>query len=147
MATAGQLVFEEQFGHLAENAGSRDWSLERAFVLGLKARDGSRYWLLVDCSDFPALPAAWHWYNPIGRALDQPADTPKGSGFVHSSGRLCAPCNRLAYKKVDPNGPHDDWDLANWMTNPKTGKCTTLSAMALRIHVEMNSEHYQGRMG
>ena len=147
MPTAGELVFEEQFGHLRENAGSRGWSLERAFILGMKARDSSQYWLLVDCSDYPAAPPAWHWYNPSTRALDQPADTPKGGGFLHSSGRICAPWNRLAYKKIDPNGPHDDWDLASWMTNPKTGKCTTLSGMALRIHVEMNGEQYQGRMG
>lgn len=147
MATAGELVFEEQFHHLRENAGSRDWSLERAFILGLKARDGSQYWQLVDCSDYPAVPPAWHWYNPSSGALDQPADTPKGNGFLHSSGRVCAPWNRLAYKSIDPLGPHDDWDLANWMTNPNTGKCTTLSAMALRIQVEMSSEHYHGRMG
>jgi len=147
MATAGELVFEEQFGHLRENAVSREWPLERAFIIGMKARDDSQYWLLADCTGYPALPPAWHWYNPATRLLDQPADTPKGGTFLHSSGRICAPWNRLAYKKVDPNGPHDDWDLANWMSNPKTGKCTTLSAMALRIHVEMNSEHYEGRMG
>jgi hypothetical protein len=147
MATASDLVFEEQFGHLQENAGSREWPLVRGFILGMEARDGSHYWLLVNCSDYPALPPEWHWYNPSTRALDQPADTPKGSGFLHSSGRICAPWNRLAYKKIDPNGPHDDWDLVNWVTNPNTGKCTTLSAMALRIHVEINSEHYQGRMG
>jgi hypothetical protein len=147
MATAGELVFEEQFGHLREIAASREWPLERAFILGMKARDGSQYWLLVDCSDYPAMPPVWHWYNPATKLLEQPADTPKGSGFLHSSGRICAPWNRLAYKKIDPNGPHDDWDLANWMTNPKTGNCITLSAMALRIHVELGSARYQGRMG
>ena len=147
MATAGELVFEEQFGHLREIAASREWPLERVFILGMKARDGSQYWLLVDCSDYPALPPAWHWYNLATKLLDQLADAPKGSGFLHSSGRICAPWNRLAYKKIDPNGPHDDWDLANWMTNPKTGDCRTLSAMALRIHVELGSERYQGRMG
>lgn len=147
MATVGELVIEEQFGHLLENAASREWPLERAFILGMKAHDGSQYWLLADCSDYPALPPAWHWYNPATRLLNQPADTPKGSSFLHSSGRICAPWNRLAYKKIDPSGPHDDWDLTNWMTNPKTGNCTTLSAMALRIHVELSSARYQGRMG
>lgn len=147
MATAGELVFEEQFGHLWEIAVSQQWPLERgqAFILGIKARDGQQYWLLADCTDYPILPPAWHWYNPTTKMLDQPADTPKGSDFLHSSGRICAPWNRLAYKKIDSNGPHDDWELANWMTNPNTGKCTTLSAMALRIHVEINSDRYQGR--
>ena len=147
MATVGELVFEEQFAHLRENALSHGWPLERAFILGMKARDGSLYWVLVDCTEYPALPAAWHWYNPTTRLLDQPADTPKGGTYFHSSGRICAPWNRLAYKNIDPSGPHEDWDLVNWITNPKTGSCTTLSAMALRIHVELNAAHYVGRMG
>lgn len=147
MATASELAFAEQLGHLREIATSREWPLEPAFICGVKARDDHQYWLLVDCTAYPALPPAWHWYNPTTRSLDQPADTPKGSGFLHPSGVICAPWNRLAYKKINPNGPHDDWDSANWMMNPKTGGCTTLSAMALRINVELNSERYQGRMG
>jgi hypothetical protein len=147
MATAGELVFDEQFGHLREIAASQGWQLERAFILGMKARDSSQFWLMADCTDYPALPPAWHWYNPTTRLLDQPVDTPKGGTFFHSSGCICAPWNRLAYKEVDPRGPHGNWDLANWMTNPKTGGCTTLSAMALRIQVELAGGLYQGRMG
>lgn len=147
MATAVDLIFEEQFGHLRENASSQGWSLQRAFIVGMKARDGSLFSLMVDCSEYPALPPAWHWYNPETRMLDQPTDTPKGGTFFHSSGRICAPWNRLAYRTVDPKGPHGDWTLANWVTNPKTGNCTTVSAMALRIQVELSSVQYQGRMG
>lgn len=147
MATAGELVFDEQFGHLREIANSKEWQLESGFVLGITARDKSQYWLQVDCTDYPALPPAWHWYSPATKILDQPSVTPKGAGFLHSAGVICAPWNRLAYKKLNPNGPHDDWELANWMSNPKTGGCTTLAAMALRIFVEMNSDSYTGRMG
>lgn len=147
MPTAAELVLGEQLGELQEIANSRQWEFERAFIIAMPARDGSRFWLLVDCGGYPALPPAWHWYNPKTRALDQRVDTPNGGGFFHSSGRICAPWNRLAYKKVDPEGPHDDWDQASWMSNPNTGKCTTLAAMALRIFVEMNSERYQGRLG
>ncbi|MCV2864408.1 hypothetical protein [Defluviimonas sp. WL0075] len=146
MATAGALVFDEQFRDLKEIASARPWQLDDDFVFGLTARDGETYWLKVDCTDYPALPPAWHWYSPESKAIDQPADSPKGSGFLHGSGRICAPWNRLAYKKIDPQGPHDDWDLNGWQTNPKTGRCTTLAAMALRIHVELNSKRYQGRM-
>ena len=119
--------------------------MEPPFILGLKARDGLEYWLLVDCSDYPVLPPAWHWYT-TAKLLDQRADAPKGSGFFHSCGRICASWNRLAYKKVDPAGPHGDWELTGWKANPKTGGCTTLSAMALRIDVELNGARYQGRM-
>lgn len=147
MVTAGALVFDEQFRNLKEIASAWQWKLEDGFVFGLKAHDGQTYWLKVDCTDYPAVPPAWHWHNPETKASDQPADTPKGSGFLHGSGRICAPWNRLAYKRIDSQGPHDDWDLTSWQRNAKTGKCTTLAAMALRIHVELNSTRYQGRMG
>lgn len=149
MVTAGALVFDEQFRDLKEIACARPWQLDQlddGFIVDLSARDGETYWLKVDCTDYPAVPPAWHWYNPTSKRTDQPADTPNGSGFLHGSGRICAPWNRLAYKKIDPQGPHDDWDLNSWQMNPRTGKCTTLAAMALRIHVELNSTHYRGRM-
>lgn len=150
MATATDLVFEEQFGHLREVAANRGWDLKQTggqiFVLGLPARDGSHLWLKVECDGFPGTPPAWHWHNPETETLDSPADMPKGSGgYFHGSGRICAPWNRLAYKAVDPQGPHGDWELANWMTNSKTGRCTTLAAMALRVAVELASTRFQGR--
>jgi hypothetical protein len=147
MATAGELVLAEELGDLQEIAMSRQWDFEDGFNLGMPARDGSRFWLRVDCADYPAQPAAWHWYNPQTGALDRRADTPTGGGFLHPSGRICAPWNRLAYKQCDPDGPHGDWELASWAANPRTGKCTTLAAMALRLFVELNSKHYQGRLG
>jgi hypothetical protein len=111
------------------------------------AHDGSRLFLKAECDGLQQKPPAWHWYNPETSALDAPADTPKGSGgYFHSSGHICAPWNRLAYKSVDPAGPHGDWELSNWMANPKTGACTTLSAMALRIAIELGSSRYTGRM-
>jgi len=132
---------------LREIVAPRSWELTPAFILGLPARDGSRFWLFVECDRFPAIPPAWHWFNPNTKALDQPPDTPKGGQFFHGSGRICAPWNRLAYQSVDPKGPHGDWNLANWMTNPHTGHCTTLSAMALRITSELSASTYEGRLG
>jgi hypothetical protein len=151
VATAAELVFAEQFGHLREVAGKRGWDLKQidgpGFVLGLPTRDGSRLALKVTCDDYPGLPPAWRWCNGDSGECDQPADTPRGSAYFHSSGRVCAPWNRLAYTQADPKGPHSDWELGGWMTNPKTGGCTTLAAMALRLAVELQSSRYQGRMG
>jgi len=145
------LVFAEQFGHLREVAERRNWSLKEidgpGFELVLPARDGSRFGLNVMCDGYPATPPAWRWCNLDTGVCDQPADTPHGSGYFHNSGRICAPSNRLAYKQVDDQGPHSDWQISTWMTNPKTGSCTTLAAMALRMAVELRSERYQGRKG
>lgn len=151
MATATDLVFAEQFGCLRQIAVSRGWDLKQingpGFVLGLLASNDSRFWLKVECDGFPGTPPAWHWYNPETGALDSPADTPKGGGYFHGSGRICAPWNRLAYSSVDPKGPHGDWHISNWMSNPKTSRCTTLAAMVLRTSVELHSPYFRGRMG
>ena len=151
MATLTDLLFAEQFGHLREVAESRGWSLKQiegpGFELVLPARDGSRFGLKVHCDGYPGTPPAWRWCNPDTGVCDQLADTPGGGGYFHSSGRICAPWNRLAYKQVDAQGPHGDWQLSTWMTNPKTGGCTTLAAMALRIAVELKNDRYKGRKG
>ena len=150
MATAVELAYAEELGHLRENTLARGWELMEVgnmrFVIGLPARDGSRLWLLTECDDFPIMPPAWHWYNPETKAIDQPADTPRGRNYFHGSGRICAPWNRSAYRASDPKGPHGDGTLTNWATNPNTKGCTTLSAMALRLFVELQGEHYQGRI-
>lgn len=152
MTTATELVFAEQFEHLRQIAESRGWSLARTddpgLVLGLIARDGLPFSLKAICDRFQAMPPAWHWHDPETGELDLPAHTPKGSGgFFHSSGVICAPWNRLAYKTIDSRGPHENWELGNWMSNSDTGRCTTLSAMALRMAVELSSTRYSGRVG
>lgn len=133
-------------------AEHRGWSLSQiegpGFQLVLPARDGTQVGLHVLCDDYPATPAAWRWCNPETGVCEQPADTPKGDGgYFHSSGRICAPWNRAAYKQVDPQGPHGNWELSTWLTNPKTGSCTTLAAMALRMAVELQSARYKARKG
>ena len=150
--SATELVFEEQFGHLVEVAKHRNWELtqmgEFGFVLVLPARDESSFGLNVSCEGFSTKPPTWYWCNPETYELDRPSDMPRGSGgYLHPSGRICAPWNRIAYKQIDPQGPHSDWELVNWMTNPKTSGHTTLLAMVLRLSVELMSERYQGRMG
>ena len=150
MTTVTDLVFAEQFGHLREVAELRGWPLEQiegpGFTLVLPARDGSRFGLHVLCDGYPGTPPAWRWCSPDSGDSDQPADIPKGSGgYFHGSGHICAPWNRFAYKQVNSRGPHGDWELSTWMTNPKNGSCTTLAAMALRMAVELQSERYKGR--
>lgn len=152
MTTVTDLAFAEQFGDLREVAERRGWPLKPidgpGFGLVLPARDGSQFSLKVLCDGYPGTPPAWWWCNPESGICDQPGDTPRGSGgYFHGSGRICAPWNRLAYKQVDAQGPHGDWQLSTWMTNPQTGSCTTLAAMALRMAVELQSDRYQGRKG
>ena len=150
MSTVTELVFAEELSQLQQICLNRRWDLEKiegpGFVLGLQSRDNLDYWLKVECDNYPTKPPAWHWYNKNCNTLDQPSCTPRGTGgYFHDSGRICATWNRLAYKQVDPLGPHADWELSNWKTNPKTIGCTSLCAMALRLAVELSSSRYQGK--
>ena len=150
LLSVNDLVFQEEFAHLLVIADKRGWQLKKTehsgFALVLPAADNSKFALSVKCDGYPTIPPAWNWCSTTFNVLNQPSDTPCGSGgFFHGSGRICAPWNRVAYKSVDAQGPHDDWLLANWIENPRTEACTTLAAMALRIFVELSSERYQGR--
>lgn len=147
MTTASAFAVAEELVPLAKVAAARGWELNIldavTFTLALPAKDESTFHLLVECDDYAVLPPAWHFRNLATGALDQPGDIPRGGSFFHSAGVICAPWNRLAYK---PRGPHGDWQISDWRSNPKLGGARTLCAMALRIAVELRGS-YEGRQG
>lgn len=151
MPSVAELTIAAELKPLEEIAANRGWPLKRLgtdqFTLQLPAKDGTTFTLFVKCNGFPVTPPAWHWYDEATGDCDRAQDTPKGSGFFHSAGVICAPWNRLAYNTVDPRGPHGDWTIGDWRRNPNTGACTTLAAMALRLFVELNGAKFHGRMG
>jgi hypothetical protein len=148
VATVAELSVQAEFS-AEENALCIGWKLERrrstSFVLTLPGSDGKLFSLLCLCDHYSAEPPAWHWYNTETEQCDQPKDTPTAAGFFHPNGVICAPWNRLAYKTVDSRGPHEDWQIGDWRSNPKNGACRTLSAMAIRIAHELK-KNLQGRM-
>ena len=109
------LVVEPQIDAVGNIAPHHDWCFERVgprcFRVSLSARNGDIYQVEVDCARFPVEPAAFHWRNRETGALDQIADSPEPYGYFHSSGRICAPWNRLASM---PDGPHPDWVRSGW---------------------------------
>ncbi len=151
MTTVAELTIEEEIKPLKHIALRRGWHLELftavTFEIGLPARDGTRFWLYCDCERYPSVPPAWHWYNAESKAVDQLKDIPCGGAFFHNSGVICAPWNRLAYRSEDARGPHSDWTIGDWRSNPYTGGCRNLAAMALRIAVELKAATYKGRTG
>lgn len=140
MATATELILAEQMADLAANAAEMGWSLSildgGTFVLGVPAGDGSKLYWRCETDRFPTWPPAWHWSDSVGEEVDTPRVTGRGGNFFHGHNVVCAPWNRLAYSSVDKRGPHSDWKIGDWLTNPKTGQCTTLAAMAARLAVE-----------
>jgi hypothetical protein len=151
VTTATELLVEEECEILQRNANLLGWTFTKIdgenFVLGMKARDDSDFFVWAQCDRYGAIPPAWHWYNPETKLRDQPKDTPDGGGFFHGNNVICAPWNRLAYATVDARGPHQEWQLATWRINPNTGGCKTLSAMALRIFCELQAASFKGRKG
>jgi hypothetical protein len=152
MATASELIVREQLVQLLEVVRDQEgWELagvrSTTFRLGLPAKDKSMFWLVCDADSFPTFPPIWRWCDARGEGSDAPQNTPKpGQGsFLHSAGVICAPWNRLAYKAIDPRGPHGEWSLGDWTSNANTGECKTLAAMAIRIAVELQT-HYSGRV-
>lgn len=140
MATATDLIVEEELAELAANATEIGWSLTvlegGAFVLGVAAKNGTKLFWRCETDRYPTFPPAWHWADATGDVIDVPSVTGVGGNFFHTSGVVCAPWNRLAYKAIDARGPHDDWTIGDWLTNTRTRQCTTLSAMATRLAVE-----------
>lgn len=151
MTTATEMTVEEELRGLNAIVEKRTerWKLEIhspiEFALGLQAKDQSWVWFLVKCDQYPAVPPAWHMYNPANGEIDQPKQTLRFGKFFHSSGVICAPWNRLAYKSEDSRGPHGEWTIGAWKSNPWTKSCRTLAAMALRLYVELQSKAFDNR--
>jgi hypothetical protein len=150
--TVAELTVAEELVALREIAANRGWPLKELdslhFHLGLPARDQSKFYLLVAGDHYKVQPPAWYWCDAEGAHTDRLADRPQGSGYLHANGVICAPWNRLAYKSVDPNGPHTDWAIGDWQKNSYTGGCTTLAHMALRVYVELNGPRFsRNRLG
>lgn len=149
--TVEDLNFDHEIAAVVENAQLHGWPFERVgarcFRVSLISRNGDTYELEVDCNDFPVLPPAFHWRNPVTGELDLLADSPApnkrgGNFFYPSSGRICAPWNRLASTE---GGPHLEWVQASWKEQPETKGTVNLAAMVLRVHHELRRESYGGR--
>jgi hypothetical protein len=150
--TVADLTVVEELVPLREIAIRRGWMFKELdslhFHLGMLASDKSMFYLLVDCEKYPVQPPAWHWCDAEAKTTDRLSDRPRGSGFLHNNGVICAPWNRLAYKTVDSRGPHQDWSIEDWRSNSHTGGCKTLAHMALRTYIELNGPRFQGaRLG
>ena len=146
MATVEDLAVDREIEAVKENAQLHDWPFERVgprrFRVTLTANNGDIYEVEVECDRFPVQPAAFHWHNQETGEQDEPADSPAPYGFFHSTGRICAPWNRLA---STDGGPHRKWVQANWMQQTETKGTVTLAAMVTRLHHELRSQQYRGR--
>ncbi len=146
MVTVEDLNVERQIATVVEVAQLHDWPFERVgprcFRVSFCARNGDVYQVEVECGKFPLQPAAFNWRNRETGKLDDLADSPRPYDYFHSTGRICAPWNRLASTS---GGPHPQWVQSSWQVQPETKSTVKLAAMVLRIHCELRSERYLGK--
>lgn len=139
-------IVAKQVQDVIANSHLYGWEFESVgdhqFRIALATQNGDAYQIEVNYEGFPGLPPAFHWRDMRTGELDQLISSPNPYNYFHGSGKICAPWNRLASGE---GGPHQEWELAAWQSNPYTKGTTTLSAMILRIHIELKSDNYQGR--
>src|SRR5207245_5739973 len=131
MATATELIVAEELRHLEELAENEGWTVtalnSESFLLGVPRKNGGELWMQCEADQYPALPPIWRWCGAHGTMVNDPRMIPVGgSSYFHSNGVLCAPWNRLSYPTIDSRGPHGDWTIGDWKSNPQTRACTTL---------------------
>jgi hypothetical protein len=142
-------VFAERYGWgitVAEEAPH--------FRAHMRAHNGDRYVLDVDCGNYREQPPYFEFLDPEtgepGTAKAYPAS--KVDSFFHSNRCICAPFNRKAYTSIHPQGPHGDWVLGEWSTsranNYDWSNASTLGDMLMMIQARlMRPDFYGGRMG
>ena len=145
MAAVGDSIVAKQLQDVRELSPYYGWEFESVgdhrFRIALAAKNGDTYQIEVNYEGFPGQPPAFHWRDMQTGKLDQLISSPNPYNYFHGSGKICAPWNRLASGE---GGPHQEWELASWQSNPYTKNTTTLAAMILRIQTELQSDKYQG---
>ena len=100
--------------------------------------------LTADVTGYRGEPPAWRVVElgtNVPTVAHFPAATPAAgipSSIFHSNKVICAPWNRLAYKEVDPNGPHDNWGGPTaWLQVTDGPHATILAEMLSAIHIHL----------
>ena len=112
--------------------------------------DNEVFVLEVGFIDYNQLPLILDFIEPGTGTKGSLKACPKyeGDTFFHQNGLICSPCSRRAYKVFnDLNGPHTDWTMSGWQTNPQVGSLTSIPAILLAIHSRIVDKlNYKGPM-
>ncbi len=101
------------------------------FFTGQHPSDRSMMRIAANLDGYRSVPPAWTFEDPArqreaGRFFPRPGRIPSGrSSIFHSSGRICVPFNRLAYKNL--GGPHSNWGGPEcWLEINRAGEVRAL---------------------
>jgi hypothetical protein len=120
----------------------------------LHAHNGDLFLLEIRCDNYKEMPPLFEFIEPGTGARGTTRAYPKTTdSLFHDSGPcICAPFNRKAYKALEPNAPHGDWQFSDWMTstagNVRWSNYSTLADMLGLIQTRLGRpDFYRGRMG
>lgn len=72
-----------------------------------------------------------------------------GFGYMHPHNVICAPWSRRAYKAIDPQGPHGEWDISKWSSALPSGQSgpakSYVGDFLAALHHVVNCPAYRGR--
>jgi hypothetical protein len=137
-------VVEDELAAADAYARRHGWSLawlKDDLVLLLDGRhpaDQSVIRWRADVAGYRAVPPAWSCFQrdehgAFNSRFPKGGTVPGGVGSIfHSSGVICAPFNRLAFK--EHSGPHGDWGgPADWLKVRGNVRATVLAEMIAQI--------------
>jgi hypothetical protein len=137
-----ELVAADAYAH--RHGWTLTW-LKDELVLFLDGRHPADQSLMrwrSDVAGYRALPPAWSCFRQDEHGAVSPRFPKDGplpgdtSSIFHSSGVICAPFNRLAFK--EHSGPHADWGgPADWLSVRGKVRATVLAEMIAQIVVHL----------
>ena len=119
----------------------------------MQAHTGDQFIVEARCDNYKEMPPFIEFIDPDNGKKGTARAYPKGKdSFFNTSGPcICAPFSRKAYKSVVRTGPHNDWNLSDWMNSTAQGihwsNHSTLAGIFGMIQTRLNRlDLYDGRM-
>jgi len=152
-------TMEEELALMRDLAAQHRWGVVPCFtdlrlIVTMYSYTNEPYIVEATCDDYKEKPPLFEFIDPFtGERGTVKAYPASHDSFFHPSGPcICAPFNRKAYKEVVATGPHQDWNLGDWMSSKANNfdwsNITILGDMFGVIQTRLSRpDLYKGRMG
>jgi hypothetical protein len=152
-------TMEEEVALMRDLAAQHKWGIVPCFtylrlIVTMYSHTNEPYIVEATCDHYKEKPPLFEFIDPFTGERGTVKAYPRShDSFFHTSGPcICAPFNRKAYKDVVATGPHQDWNLGDWMSSKANNfdwsNITTLGDMFGVIQTRLSRpDLYKGRMG
>lgn len=123
-----EAVMRDELALMKELAQTFHWTVEPEFdqlkvTVSMHSHNNEKFIVEAQCDNYKEQPPLFEFIHHETNERGVPRAYPKSKdSLFHPSGPcICAPFNRKAYKKLFDTGPHEDWQLGDWMTSTANG--------------------------